>query len=1005
MSNMDTVVVYGTNVAAQRAAANLGKSGYHVLIINKGKYLGEVSSQLGLQHPRAICNTCLRFVINKIPHVEVINQAEVVSVSGEAGDFKVKIKRTEQSVEPNLCIGCNKCIDVCPVSVKDHDIRGREFERKAMVAVLRPVTPIDYYVDFDNCTECGECTKVCPTNAINLEPKEVEETIEAAAIVLGPEFTESDAILSEFLYGLHPNVIKSSELELWYMGTGPQLESLARPSDGKIPKSISLISTVGFSDYEFASYSSDMLVLEEAMQIKKLNKDIDVYVFVKDLRIYGKGHVAYYQKVLDNGIKVIETSNLKLANENDDISIEYTIRGKSEKVISNLVVLSPGQKPDPNWKELAKRFNIELTEAGFCKVRPLSSGATTREGIYAIGEFVLPMGDSESIYDGTAVIPHVISHLSSKYVKPKPQPRFRNVQYEEPSTAVLFCKCGGQFDAAIDYDKVKSELSSVYSVSKVEFVDYLCLKDGIAKIKQTAADPSINRIILAGCGINAKGRKLQQVVAQGGLNPSLSELVQIREFVAWVHDDKDAATEKAIDLTRYAIEKAIHSEAFNIPTEEYDKRVLIIGGGLAGLRSAEILADRGYEVILVESSDKLGGTASEISLKLDDVDISQYVSKLSEKIMSHDRVTVYLNSSVLDVSGWAGRFNSTLLVKTSEGEKRVSIKYGVAIIAIGAKPISSPLFDNKNVISLIEFDKQIMQDSNYPKSLGSVAIINDECLQEPDYVSNARLCSPHMLRSAIRIKESNPQVDVFVIYNKSISYGLYDLYLEKAKSLGVKFIKVDSKQGVSIKHGNKILLELIDHYSGENINLSVDTLLVATSILPDINVSKKLATDFETHLDSQGFFITPDDPYESINIQFRPYDLGTHGVFVAGLSYSSRTVEDTIRLADTAAQNALFIVSKKKIQAPSGRLIAYTIERFCSGCALCVDACPYDARFIDPERKVSVVRETICDGCGACAAACPSGAAKLRLFTEPQMFAAIDTLIWGSSSKNKNPEN
>ncbi len=1002
MSNMDTVLVYGTNVAAQRAAANLGKSGYRALIINKGKFLGEIPSQLGLQHPRAICNTCLRFVINKIPHVELINQADVISVTGEAGNFQVKIKRTEQSVDPNLCIGCNKCLDVCPISVTDQDIRGRAIERKAMVAVLRPVTPIDYYVDFDNCTKCGECVNVCPTNAINLEPKEVEETLNVGAIVLGPEYHESDEMLPKFLYGSHPNVIKSSELELWYMGTGPQLESLSRPSDGKIPGSVGLISTVGFSDTEVASYSSDMLVLEEAMQIKKLNPEIDVYVFVKDLRIYGKGHIAYYERAQNNGIKIIETNKLDVSKSNDDILIEYVDHGEPKSLSVNLLVISPGQKPDPNWNELAKRFGIELDETGFCKVRPLSSGATTRDGIFAIGEFVRPLGDSESIYDGTAVIPHVISNLSSKYVKPKPQPKFRNVEFEEPSTAVLFCKCGGQFDKTIDYDRVKDALSSVYSVSKVEFVDYLCLKDGIAKVKQVSADPSINRVILAGCGINAKGRKLQQVVAQGGLNPALSELVQIREFVAWVHDDKDAATQKAIDLTRFAIEKAIHSEPYGIPTEEYDKHVLIIGGGLAGLRSAEILADRGYEVILVESSDHLGGTASEISLELDDVKISEYTKNLVNKISTHERVSIYLNASVLDVTGWAGRFQSNLLIKTDEGDKRVTIKYGVVIIAIGAKPKSLDLINDQNIISLLDFDKHIREDKSYSKKLGSIVIINDECIRKPNYVSNARLCTPHMLRSAIHVKEQNPEQDVFVIYNKTISYGLFDKYYRKALDMGVKFMKIDPDYGVKINSdGSNVTISLTDFYSGKQQELTVNTLLIATSVLPDISVSKELATKFETYLDPEGFFDTPDDPYEFINIQFRPYDLGTHGVFVAGLSYSPRTVEDTIRLADSAAQSALFIVSKKKVQAPSGRLIAYTIERFCSGCALCVDACPYDARFIDPERKVSVVRETICDGCGACAAACPSGAAKLRLFTEPQMFAAIDSLIWGSTNNNK----
>jgi len=74
-------------------------------------------------------------------------------------------------------------------------------------------------------------------------------------------------------------------------------------------------------------------------------------------------------------------------------------------------------------------------------------------------------------------------------------------------------------------------------------------------------------------------------------------------------------------------------------------------------------------------------------------------------------------------------------------------------------------------------------------------------------------------------------------------------------------------------------------------------------------------------------------------------------------------------------------------------IIAGVDEDLCSGCAICVGVCPYDARIINKEKGIAEVNEVLCEGCGACTAACPSGAAQQRNFTDEQISKMIEAIL------------
>jgi heterodisulfide reductase subunit A-like polyferredoxin len=92
--------------------------------------------------------------------------------------------------------------------------------------------------------------------------------------------------------------------------------------------------------------------------------------------------------------------------------------------------------------------------------------------------------------------------------------------------------------------------------------------------------------------------------------------------------------------------------------------------------------------------------------------------------------------------------------------------------------------------------------------------------------------------------------------------------------------------------------------------------------------------------------------------------------------------------AQAAAQRAANVLSREKIE--SGRVISEVDAHRCSCCGICVEVCPFEARYLDEENKVAVVKETLCQGCGICVTACPNSAAKLRSLKDKQVFSMIE---------------
>ena len=181
-------LVVGAGISGIRAALDLAETGYGVTLIDRSTHLGGILSQLDYQFPSNRCGMCkmLPLVDRDVSsqyclrkglfheNIEILLSTELISVEGEPGSFQVMLKQKPNWVDPELCVGCGKCVDVCPVEVPDAFNAGF-VSRKAIYLPVPHAIPNPYLIDFSVCTRCGECEKVCPTGAIRLSEQDREK--------------------------------------------------------------------------------------------------------------------------------------------------------------------------------------------------------------------------------------------------------------------------------------------------------------------------------------------------------------------------------------------------------------------------------------------------------------------------------------------------------------------------------------------------------------------------------------------------------------------------------------------------------------------------------------------------------------------------------------------------------------------------------------------------------------------------------------------------------------
>ncbi len=223
---------------------------------------------------------------------------------------------------------------------------------------------------------------------------------------------------------------------------------------------------------------------------------------------------------------------------------------------------------------------------------------------------------------------------------------------------VFVCHCGSNIAGTVDTAKVAEAARQMPEVAYATDTMYACSEPGQVGITEAIKEHGLDAVVVASCTPRMHELTFRRTVERAGLNRYMFEMANIREHVSWIGKDMQANTRKATDLVRIAVEKIRRDRPLTAKKFDICKRVMVIGGGVAGIQAALDMAEGGLEVVLVERSATIGGKMAKLDKTFPTVDCSSCI--LGPKMVDvsqHPNITLYAYSEVENVSGFVGNFN------------------------------------------------------------------------------------------------------------------------------------------------------------------------------------------------------------------------------------------------------------------------------------------------------------------------------------------------------------
>ena len=921
------------------------------------------------------------------------------SISGEEGNFEVKIVQYPRYVDPAKCIACGLCAEKCPSKV-DNEYDAGLGKRKAIYVKYAQAVPLKYAIDPIHCIfftkgKCKACEKLCPAKAIDFEDQEKELTIQTGAIIISPGCEVFDPkVYNVYGYQRSPNIVTSLEFERMLSASGPLGGHLVRPSDKKEPKKIAWIQCVGSRDVHegakaYCSAVCCTYAIKEAIVAKEHAKEsLDTAIFYIDMRTYGKDFEKYYNRAEEEArVRFIKSRITQIlpVRENGDLLIRYADEtGRRVEEAFDMVVLSVGLGVPKEAVDLAKRLGVDLDPYHFISTSSFDPVRTSKPGIFVCGAFQGPKDIPSSVVESSASAAMAESLLAASrgsLARTKEIPEELDVRSELPRIGVFVCHCGTNIAGVLNVPSIAEYARTLPGVVYVEENLFSCAQDTQEKITKVIKEQRLNRLVVAACSPLTHEPLFQETLVNAGINKYLFEMANIRNQCSWVHSsDPQAGTEKAKDQVRMAAAKVALYEPMSDPEIKINQKALVIGGGISGMTTAKNLSEQGYHTYLIEKSSVLGGNARSLYQTWRGEDVQENLRRLIQEVQSNPRIDVYFKTELKQVEGFVGNFKSTL---QTDGKERV-LEHGIAILATGAselKPNQYLYGEDDRVLTSLELDQKLIdQDEAFFKGVRSAAFI--QCvgsrIKERPYCS--KVCCTHSVMSGLKLKEIHPEMDVFIVYRDMRTYGLREDLYREARAKGVIFIRYDFDQGLKVtKDQEDLQVGFISDVLRREIEIRPDLLVLATAIVPP--KENPVAKLFKVPVNQDGFFV-------EAHVKLRPIDFATDGVFVCGLAHSPKPMDESVAHGLGASARAVTILSRKEM---FGNAVVAQIDReTCVGCQGCLKVCPYEAIHYLEDRKICEVNEAICKGCGACAATCPSASAQLRRFTSEQIYAQIE---------------
>ena len=394
------------------------------------------------------------------------------------------------------------------------------------------------------------------------------------------------------------------------------------------------------------------------------------------------------------------------------------------------------------------------------------------------------------------------------------------------------------------------------------------------------------------------------------------------------------------------------------------QRVLVVGGGLAGMEAACTLDGIGCEVVLVEAGPGLGGRAGAMGW-WDNQTGKAVVGSRAGALEGSSRVEVLTDAEVTGFEGYVGQFTATIRA----GEETEKRQVGAVILATGYAPAEADPARPDRVLSLSEAEAAVSNGGLWKRRHHRARSV---CFVQGIVNEGHVGLWEATVRQAMTVRRRLAAEATVVCRDAAVAGpGTEQLY-RQAREAGVVFFVYHDQTPKVTMNGDQPTVTVADAVLSADasgppvVTIEPDVLVTEDRVMPSPGTAG-VAEMFGVETDAGGFL-------QKNNVHLIPAANGRRGVFLAGACRGSTGIAEVLSDARAAAQQAWALVGPGEITHEVGR-VKVDASR-CVLCLTCIRTCPHQAivvsHYEDKDKHAARIIDAACQTCGICVSECPA---------------------------------